>query len=280
MKKETLYNNHIINDNTFNEYKDNIIEENKKIINFESTANFDNNSNYSINKAKDNNLYNNSKAYNNYDSHNNVLNNKNRKKELVFNLFRIYKQKEDTNLFLLLKRKFHKFLKFIKIMIIFNKENIRSTTFNDYIETSQEIKERLELKNCTFAPKISNYKLANRDSNIFERLHSEREIKDNKNRIQQLTYEVNNTSTFSPNLSLTASSNKKLNTNINNNDISFIERQLNYLNYKDHKKLNMKNKIEDEYNKIYSFSPKFVSKNKSELKKSFSKENLNLKTNK
>lgn len=219
----------------------------------------------------------------------------NLKLEAAFNLFTIYSKRKsiksiNDNFNLLKSKCFYKLILFIENNIKFPKTNhyrnnnkyynnnnnhLYFSTLSDRIETSSEAKEREELKNCTFKPKISNFKFSSDNFNkfnkregsqdIFERLHSEREIKDNKKRINQLTYEYNTTQTFSPNMSLTASSNQRLNSH--NNNLSFIERQLNYSNIKENRKEQMKLKMEDNFDKVYSFSPKLLNNNRKYLNK-------------
>ena len=136
-------------------------------------------------------------------------------------------------------------------------------------------KEEEELKECTFRPKINNYNPYLNKSNskqknkeIIEKLYSDNKKRNNKNQIESEDKNKNDEKelTFKPNL--ISKSPKKINQNFNDRLKSFDDQKILDLN-------NLRNKYENNFSTIYTFSPD-ISKSQKSISKSFSTEKLNI----
>ena len=136
-------------------------------------------------------------------------------------------------------------------------------------------KEEEELRECTFKPKINNYNPFLNKSNskqknkeIIEKLYSDNKKKNNKNQIELEDKKIKNEKelTFKPNL--ISKSPKKIKKNFNERLKSFDDQKIEDLN-------RLKNKYENNFSSIYTFSPD-ISKSQKSISKSFSTEKLNI----
>ena len=136
-------------------------------------------------------------------------------------------------------------------------------------------KEEEELRECTFRPKINNYNPCLNKSNskqknkeIIEKLYSDNKKRNNKNQIESEDKNKNDEKelTFKPNL--ISKSPKKINQNFNDRLKSFDDQKILDLN-------NLRNKYENNFSTIYTFSPD-ISKSQKSISKSFSTEKLNI----
>ena len=135
---------------------------------------------------------------------------------------------------------------------------------------SYDLKEMEELKECTFKPKINDYNSyknsKKKNSEIIEKLYSDnKKRKEKSQELHEKNKKYENENTFKPNLI------SKSPKNINND---FHERLKKFYNQKMLSIKNLREKIEDDYSKKYTFSPD-ISQSQNTLSKSFSLEQLN-----
>ena len=134
--------------------------------------------------------------------------------------------------------------------------------------TSSFIKEQEELKECTFSPKINNYSkirrnLYNRDRKrkksktknnleVFTKLHNDDIIYKNKIKYSKEKYEkkFREKNTFHPRINNDSFSKK-----LTKNNITFEERQKQYLEKKEKNTEKIKQEIDNDFSKLCSFMP-------------------------
>lgn len=118
----------------------------------------------------------------------------------------------------------------MKLKVLNNSVNtFRKSKNNKFRESSQSIRERIELTECTFKPKINSDKpefSKEREKDIFERLHSEFDRINNRKLFKKLQRDLRESeiASFSPDLSCSSFRNSQYNKNLRHNSKKFLER--------------------------------------------------------